>query len=103
VAGKLIAYMDAGTTALSVNMPSVHMPRLPGSSRLLVLHRNQPGVLARIDGLLAQHGLNIEQQVLSTTGAVGFAVTDVPGAVPPDVVEELRQMPETIRAHALLP
>jgi D-3-phosphoglycerate dehydrogenase len=60
-------------------------------------------VLARIDGLLAQHGLNIEQQVLSTTGAVGFAVTDVPGVVGPDVVEELRQMPETIRAHALLP
>ena len=95
--------MDAGTTALSVNMPSVQMPRQPGSSRLLVLHRNQPGVLARIDGLLAQHGLNIEQQVLSTTGGVGFAVTDVPGAVTPDVVEELRQMPETIRAHALLP
>ena len=103
VAGKLIAYMDAGTTALSVNLPSVQMPRQPGSSRLLVLHRNQPGVLARIDGLLAEHGLNIEQQVLSTTGAVGFAVTDVPGAVPAEVVEELRQMPETIRAHALLP
>jgi D-3-phosphoglycerate dehydrogenase len=103
VAGKLIAYMDAGTTALSVNLPSVQMPRLPGASRLLVLHRNQPGVLARIDGLLAQHGLNIEQQVLSTTGAVGFAVTDVPGAVGDDVVEELRRMPETIRAHALLP
>ena len=34
VAGKLIAYMDAGTTALSVNMPSVQMPRQPGSSRL---------------------------------------------------------------------
>jgi D-3-phosphoglycerate dehydrogenase len=103
VAGKLIAYMHSGTTALSVNFPEVQMPRQPGSSRLLVLHRNQPGVLARIDGLLAQHGLNIEQQVLSTTGAVGFAVTDVPGAVGRDVVEELRQMPETIRAHALLP
>ena len=102
VAGKLIAYMHSGTTALSVNLPEVQMPRQPGSSRLLVLHRNQPGVLARIDGLLAQHGLNIEQQVLSTTGAVGFAVTDVPGAVSRDVVEELRQMPETIRAHALL-
>jgi D-3-phosphoglycerate dehydrogenase len=103
VAGKLVAYKDSGTTALSVNFPEVQMPRQPGSSRLLVLHRNQPGVLARIDGLLAQHGLNIEQQVLSTTGAVGFAVTDVPGVVGPDVVEELRQMPETIRAHALLP
>jgi D-3-phosphoglycerate dehydrogenase len=103
VAGKLIAYVQSGTTALSVNLPSVQMPRQPGSSRLLVLHRNQPGVLVKIDGVLAARGLNIEQQVLSTTGAVGFAVTDVPGAVGPEVVEELRQMPETIRAHALLP
>jgi D-3-phosphoglycerate dehydrogenase len=103
VAGKLIAYVDAGTTALSVNLPSVQMPRQPDSSRLLVLHRNEPGVLARIDGFLAQRGLNIEQQVLSTIGGVGFAVTDVPGAVGPDVVEELRRMPETIRADVLLP
>ncbi len=103
VAGKLIAYVQAGTTALSVNLPAVQMPRQPGSSRLIVLHRNQPGVLARIDGMLAQRGLNIEQQVLSTTGGIGLAVTDVPGAVADEVVEELREMPETIRAHALLP
>ena len=103
VAGKLIAYVLAGTTALSVNLPSVQMPLLPGSSRLLVLHRNQPGAMARIDGLLAQHGLNIEQQVLSTTGGVGFAVTDVSGAVGPQVIGELRQMSDTIRVEALLP
>jgi D-3-phosphoglycerate dehydrogenase len=103
VAGKLIAYVDAGTTALSVNLPSVQMPRQAGTTRLLVLHRNQPGVLVKIDGVLAGRGFNIEQQVLSTSGGIGFAVTDVPGAVGPEVVEELRQMPETIRAEALLP
>jgi D-3-phosphoglycerate dehydrogenase / 2-oxoglutarate reductase len=103
VAGKLIAYVQAGTTALSVNLPSVQMPLRPGSTRLLVLHRNQPGAMARIDGLLAQHGLNIEQQVLSTTGGVGFAVTDVSGPVRAEVIEELRQMPDTIRVEALLP
>jgi D-3-phosphoglycerate dehydrogenase len=67
-----------------------------------VLHRNQPGVMARIDGMLASHGLNIEQQVLSTTGAVGFAGTDVGGAIPAAVIEELRQLPETIRVEALM-
>ena len=103
VAGKLIAYVQAGTTALSVNLPSVQMPLRPGSTRMLVLHRNQPGAMARIDGLLAQHGLNIEQQVLSTTGGIGFAVTDVYGIVGAEVVEELRQTSDTIRVEALLP
>jgi D-3-phosphoglycerate dehydrogenase len=102
VAGKLIAYVQAGTTALSVNLPSVQMPLRPGSTRMLVLHRNQPGAMARIDGLLARHGLNIEQQVLSTTGTVGFAVTDVSGPVRPEMIEELRQMADTIRVEALL-
>ena len=103
VAGKLIAYVQAGTTALSVNLPSVQMPLRQGATRLLVVHRNQPGVMARIDGMLAQHELNIEQQVLSTTGGVGFAVTDVAGSVRAEVIEELREMPETIRVEALLP
>jgi D-3-phosphoglycerate dehydrogenase / 2-oxoglutarate reductase len=103
VAQKLISYMQAGTTALSVNLPEVQMARHPGSSRLLLLHRNRPGALAHINGLLAERNLNVEQQVLATAGPVGFAVTDVPGVVGSDILEALRRMPETIRAAALGP
>ena len=76
------------------------MPRRPGSSPAAAsCTATSPACWPRIDGLLAEHGLNIEEQLLSTTGGVGYVVTDVPGAVTPDVVEELRQMPETIRAR----
>ena len=53
--------------------------------------------------MLAEHGLNIEQQLPSTPGVVGYVVTDVPGADSAEVVEQLRDMPAIIRAHALLP
>jgi hypothetical protein len=45
VAGKLRDYAADGTTALSVNLPRVALPRVPGT-RLLHLHLNTPGVLA---------------------------------------------------------
>ena len=57
--------------------PPVALPREPGSSRLLHIHRNTPGVLATVDGVLAGHGINIEGQLLATRGEYGYVVTDI--------------------------
>jgi D-3-phosphoglycerate dehydrogenase len=101
VAGKLLAYLHAGATGLSVNLPEVQVPRGEGTTRLLLLHRNRPGALAHIGSILAAHGFNIEQQVLSTSGSLGYAVTDVGGTPTQAVIDELRDMPETVRVSVL--
>jgi|SRR4051794_16034062 D-3-phosphoglycerate dehydrogenase len=101
VAGKLLDYVREGSTALSVNLPGVRLPRLEGTCRLLLLHRNQPGAMAHFNSALADRGLNVEQQSLSTAGTMGFAVTDVRGALNEDVVDELRAMAETVRVDLL--
>ena len=36
-------------------------PRAPGTHRLVHIHHNVPGVLAAINGVLAEHGVNIER------------------------------------------
>ena len=96
VAGKLVDFVAAGTTTLSVNLPTV---ALHGGSaaRFAVLHRNLPGVLARVSALVGGHGLNVDGQVLSTRGDLGYAVTDVNAPLPPDLLTALEQMPETVR------
>jgi D-3-phosphoglycerate dehydrogenase len=96
VAGKLIDYTGAGTTTLSVNLPTV---ALHGSSaaRFALLHRNLPGVLARVDALVGEHGLNVDGQVLATRGELGYAVTDVGAALPPELLGALRALPESVR------
>ncbi|WP_040339496.1 phosphoglycerate dehydrogenase [Candidatus Blastococcus massiliensis] len=96
VAGKLVDYLRAGTTTLSVNMPTV---ALHGSSaaRFALLHRNVPGVLARVDSLVGEHGLNVDGQVLATRGELGYAVTDVSAALPPALLAALQELPETVR------
>ncbi|RZU32109.1 phosphoglycerate dehydrogenase [Blastococcus saxobsidens] len=96
VAGKLVDYSRTGTTTLSVNLPAV---ALHGSSvsRFALLHRNVPGVLARVDALVGEHGLNVDGQMLSTRGPFGYVVTDVNGALPADLLDQLRALPETVR------
>ena len=96
VAGKLVDYSRSGTTTLSVNLPAV---ALHGSSavRFALLHRNEPGVLARVSALVGEHGLNVDGQVLATRGELGYAVTDVSAALPPELVSALEALPETVR------
>jgi D-3-phosphoglycerate dehydrogenase len=101
VAGKLRDYVVDGGTSLSVNLPPVALPREPGRTRLLLLHVNTPGVLATVNGLLAEHDVNIEGQLLSTKGGHGYVVTDIAGAPTPDVLEALQAMPVTVRLRVL--
>jgi D-3-phosphoglycerate dehydrogenase / 2-oxoglutarate reductase len=101
VATKLIGYLQRGATELSVNLPEVQLPCPAGTTRLVLLHRHQPGSLAHINDLLADGGLDVEQQVLATSGSVGYVVTDVRGPLTPAVIDRLRGMPETIRVHVL--
>ncbi|SDF39317.1 D-3-phosphoglycerate dehydrogenase [Blastococcus fimeti] len=96
VAGKLVDYLASGTTTLSVNLPTV---ALHGRSveRFGLLHRNVPGVLARVDALVGEHGLNVDGQVLATRGELGYVVTDVSAELPPGLLAALRALPESVR------
>ena len=101
VAGKLRDYAAEGNTSLSVNLPQVSLPRAPGTTRVLLLHTNTPGVLATVNGVLAEHGLNIEGQLLGTRGSMGYVVTDVAAFDGEDVIAALRALPETVRLWVL--
>ena len=100
VAGKLREYATTGTSTMSVNLPQVQTDEAGNRSRILHVHHNVPGVLATVNGVLADYGVNIESQVLSTRGDLGYVVTDVGGDLSPEVVEKLRGLSETVRLRA---
>src|SRR5215831_6844198 len=101
VATKLAVYAQEGATTLSVNLPSVALPQQPGTHRVLHIHRNTPGVLAAVNGILAEHGVNIEGQLLGTRGEIGYLLTDIGLDYADDVVTEMRRMSQTIRLRVL--
>jgi D-3-phosphoglycerate dehydrogenase len=101
VAGKLRDFLATGATTLSVNLPTLGLEQQRGTHRLAHLHQNVPGVLARVNGVLAQHGVNIEGQLLTTRGELGYLLTDVGLDYSQDVVDELGNLPETVRLRVL--
>jgi D-3-phosphoglycerate dehydrogenase len=101
VANKFLSFVSDGSTSLSVNLPGLDLPRRRDTLRLVHIHRNVPGVLARINGLLAEHAVNVEAQLLGTRGEIGYVVTDSAGGVTQAIVEEMRAMPETIRLRVV--
>jgi D-3-phosphoglycerate dehydrogenase len=101
VAGKLVDYVTSGSTALSVNLPGLALPAVVGTHRLLHFHQNVPGVLASINRVLAEHGVNVEGQMLRTKDEYGYVLTDIGSEYSDEVLAELRAMPVTIRLRTL--
>jgi D-3-phosphoglycerate dehydrogenase len=58
-------------------------------------------VLARINGLFAEHGVNVEAQLLGTRGEVGYVVTDSESGTTQAIVNQIRAMPETLKLRIL--
>lgn len=101
VAGKLVDFGADGSTVLSVNLPPLSLPEHDGTHRLAHLHRNVPGVLAAINSVLAAHGVNVEGQLLGTRGESGYVLTDIGVDYADEVLEQLRDLPETVRLRVL--
>jgi D-3-phosphoglycerate dehydrogenase / 2-oxoglutarate reductase len=101
VAGKLVKYSDNGTTRSAVNFPQVSLPDHAGASRILHIHRNEPGVLQQINSVFSGHAVNIASQYLDTVQDIGYVVMDIETDEPVALLNELREIPATIRARIL--
>lgn len=101
VAGKLIKYSDNGSTLSAVNFPEVSLPEHKGRSRLLHIHKNQPGVLTKINETFANHNINIAGQYLQTNADIGYVVIDIDSDDVELALNELRNIPATLKARVL--
>ncbi|MBR1374827.1 MAG: phosphoglycerate dehydrogenase [Cardiobacteriaceae bacterium] len=102
VAGKLSKYLTAGTTTSAVNFPEISLPQAPADTyRLLHIHHNQPGVLAKVISLFAEHNINICAQSLITKGEIGMLLMDLTVSDAQVALEKIRQVEGTIRTRLL--
>lgn len=102
VSSKLLEYLTSGATSLSVNFPHLTPSPDDGSHhRLVHLHKNVPGVMAKINSILADRGVNVDAQLLATRGEYGYALTDISVDYEPDVIDHLRDMEATVRLRVL--
>lgn len=101
VPGKIMEYINTGSTTNSVNFPNLQLPVLKDAHRLIHIHENVPGVLAKINRILADHDINIVGQYLKTNEKIGYVITDIDKEYDKAVISDLKKLKGTIRFRVL--
>ncbi|MCH3884341.1 phosphoglycerate dehydrogenase [Tenacibaculum aquimarinum] len=101
VPSKIMAYINSGNTVDAVNFPNIRLPRQTNAHRFLHIHKNVPGVMAKINKVLAEYNLNITGQYLSIDPKVGYVITDLDKEYNTEVLDELRKIEGTIKFRVL--
>ena len=101
VPGKIIEYINTGSTTNSVNFPNLQLPILENAHRLIHIHHNVPGILASINNVLASHNINIVGQYLKTNETIGYVITDINKEYDKSVIKDLKEIKGTIRFRIL--
>jgi len=101
VPNKIMGYINSGNTVDAVNFPNIRLPKQENKHRFLHIHKNVPGVMAKINKVLAKYELNITGQFLSTDPDVGYVIVEVDKEYNQDVIKALRSIDNTIKFRVL--
>lgn len=101
VSQRLEDYWLKGSTMLSVNLPQITLSDYRGAARIAHLHANLPGILASVNQVLGEQGINISAQALGTEGDLGYVVTDVANKPDERTLEALASLTGTIRMRVI--
>jgi D-3-phosphoglycerate dehydrogenase len=101
VPSKMMDYINTGSTSNSVNFPNLTLPTLENAHRLIHIHNNVPGILAKINQVLADHGINIAGQYLKTNESIGYVITDINKGYDKEVIKKMRAIENTIKFRVL--
>ena len=99
-ANELSDYLKNGNITHSVNLPDVSQPRV-GGKRICIIHRNEPGAISSITGILTAANLNIENMVNKGRKNVAYTMLDVTGNVDAGLTAQLSGIDTAIRVRIL--
>ena len=102
VAQSFLNFLRSGSTRGAVNFPNVDLPVLhEGSHRIVNVHRNVPGVLKEINGIVSEVGANIEAQSLSTDQNIGYLVMDMKQVEAKTIADRIAKLETSIKTRVL--
>jgi D-3-phosphoglycerate dehydrogenase len=101
VPNKIMEYINSGSTVDAVNFPNIRLPKQNKAHRFLHIHKNVPGIMAKINEVLATYDMNISGQYLSTDNEVGYVITDLDKEYNKEVVKALKKIENTIKFRVL--
>lgn len=101
VADKIIAFTENGSSNGSLTVPELSLQVVKDAHRILHIHKNVPGVLSQINGVMSKMKVNILGQYLKTNEDIGYVVLDIDKKSSTRVMAELKKVKNTIRTRSL--
>lgn len=99
-ADELRDYLENGNITHSVNFPDVSVPR-GSNTRICVLHKNIPNMLAQISSVVSADGINIDSMVNKSRKDYAYTILDVEGDINDDVAADIMKVEGIIRVRVL--
>lgn len=102
VAESFRKFIQAGSTAGAVNFPNIDLGVKEGIRRIMNVHRNEPGVLGEINGIVSEIGANIQAQYLSTDQNIGYLVMDLEVSTVKNLEKEISKSKRNIKTRCVI-
>ncbi|HIZ93271.1 MULTISPECIES: phosphoglycerate dehydrogenase [unclassified Flavonifractor] len=99
-AQELKDYLENGNIKNSVNLPTL-VQEWSGVARLCIIHRNIPGAIANITGLLSRDGVNVENMTNKSKKDYAYTVVDLGSRISEAVADEIRALEGVFRVRVL--
>ena len=101
VSSKMLNFLEKGASFGSHTIPSLSVPAVDNSHRILHIHKNVPGVLSDINRELSSRNINILGQYLKTNDSIGYVVLDVDSKLSQEAFALLKEVSHTIKTRML--
>jgi D-3-phosphoglycerate dehydrogenase len=101
VAKRIARFINNGDAFKSSNFPNIQLPKVNKGHRFIHIHRNVPGIMARVNQVLADQAINILSQFLMTNERIGYVITDISAEYDKRVMKEMKQIKDTISFRVL--
>ena len=99
-AQQLRDYLETGNIRNSVNLPTLEQD-WSGETRLCIIHRNVPNMLASITAALSRENVNVENMTNKATGNYAYTIVDLRARVGDAVADEIRAISGVLRVRVL--
>ena len=99
---ELKDYLEYGNVNHSVNFPNVEsIPTVKVHTRLIMINRDQPGMIGLVSNILGKYGINIASFVNESNGVIGYNIIDCQGPVSEEICREIEGYEGVIRTRTI--
>jgi len=99
---QLKGYLELGNVVNSVNFPVCEsVPDASAKTRLIVINKDVPNMIAAITKVLGEAGVNIASLVNKSNGKVGYNIVDCQAELSDALVTKISSSPDVIRVRVI--